>query len=390
MHGIITRPRFEAPVCVAAVMCRTICSNGGSFLKRETVRQTQRVAHGKQFFLNGFSDGDAEILAFEPDKVFLLAGSIDPVAAWRFCGSSQTAQDVPARFLKAVKAQKSLRVDHKEEVSQVVGLFFALSVQPVERFQKTSRLQGGGQHLYYGRIPVTLVAGELLTDPGSFQEIATGLASVDILEFPEYPEKLAKGRANTGLNDGMVIGSARIAGWPVLLGVADFRFMGGSMGSVYGERVTRALEEALERRVPAILVCASGGARMQEGLVSLMQMAKTSAAVGRLNEAGVPYITVLTDPTTAGVFASFASLGDIIIAEPGALMRFAGERVAAQAGPAKQPPPNFQTAEFYLEHGAIDLIIHRKDLQDTLSRILTFCCHGRLAREGGEALAAVR
>ncbi|HOJ20474.1 MAG TPA: acetyl-CoA carboxylase, carboxyltransferase subunit beta [Armatimonadota bacterium] len=260
----------------------------------------------------------------------------------------------------------------------------ALLVKELEKNLKVCRKCG-----YHFRLSVRERI-ELLTDPGSFQEIATGLSSVDILEFPEYPEKLAKGRANTGLNDGMVVGSARIAGWPVILGVADFRFMGGSMGSVYGERVTRALEEALQRRVPAILVCASGGARMQEGLVSLMQMAKTSAAVGRLNEAGVPYITVLTDPTTAGVFASFASLGDIIIAEPGALMRFAGERVAAQAGPAKQPPPNFQTAEFYLEHGAIDLIVHRKDLQDTLSRILTFCCHGRLAREGGEALAAVR
>ena len=230
----------------------------------------------------------------------------------------------------------------------------------------------------------------MLVEEGSFEEIGGGLASVDPLEFPEYPEKLAKGRANTGMNDGMVVGRARIAGWPVVLGVADFRFMGGSMGSVYGERVTRALEEALRRRVPAILVCASGGARMQEGILSLMQMAKTSAAVGRLNRAGVPYITVLTDPTTAGVFASFASLGDVVIAEPGALMRFAGERVAQQAGPTSKVPDNFQTAEFYLQHGTVDLIVHRKDLLDTLSRVLTFCCQGRMARETPEALAAMR
>lgn len=229
---------------------------------------------------------------------------------------------------------------------------------------------------------------EMLVDADSFEEMAAGLASVDVLEFPEYPEKLAKGHATTGLNDGMVVGRARIAGWPVVMGVVDFRFIGGSMGSVYGERVARAFEEGIQRGVPVILVCASGGARMQEGLLALMQMAKTSAAAARLHEAGIPYITVLTDPTTAGVFASFASLGDITIAEPGALMRFAGERVAQQAGPTQKPPANFQTAEFYLEHGTVDLIVPRKDLRDTLSRTLTFCCQGRVRREASQTLAA--
>ena len=221
----------------------------------------------------------------------------------------------------------------------------------------------------------------MLADADSFLEIAGGLSSIDVLEYPDYPDKLAKGRANTGMNDGMTVGRARIAGWPVLLGVADFRFMGGSMGSVYGERVVRAFEEAVRSESPAIMVCASGGARMQEGILALMQMAKTSAAVARMQRARVPYIVVLTDPTTAGVLASFASLGDVTIAEPGALVRFAGERVAQQAGGAKQAPDNFQTAEFYLEHGTVDMIVHRKELRDTLSRVLTFCCQGRVARE---------
>ncbi|MDH7571609.1 MAG: acetyl-CoA carboxylase, carboxyltransferase subunit beta [Armatimonadota bacterium] len=222
---------------------------------------------------------------------------------------------------------------------------------------------------------------DMLTDRGSFQEIAAELASTDPLGFPEYPEKLAKGQATTGLTDGMVVGLARIVGWPVVLGVADFRFMGGSMGSVYGERVTRAFEEAIRRRIPAVMVCASGGARMQEGLIALMQMAKTSAAVARMQKARIPYVTILTDPTTAGVFASFASLGDVVIAEPGALMRFAGERVAQQAGPTQKPPPNFQSAEFYLQHGTVDMIVPRKDLRDALDSVLTFCCKGRVARE---------
>ena len=222
---------------------------------------------------------------------------------------------------------------------------------------------------------------DLLVDRGSFEEFAADISSLDPLEFPDYPEKLAKSRAVTGMGDGMVVGRARIDGWPVVLGVADFRFMGGSMGAVYGERVARALEEAVRLRVPAIMVCASGGARMQEGLISLMQMAKTSAAVARMQRARVPYITILSDPTTAGVLASFASLGDIIIAEPAALVRFAGERVAQQAGLGKPPPENFQTAEFYLEHGTVDMIVHRKDLRDVLSRVLAFCCQGRVARE---------
>ncbi|HEX2999508.1 MAG TPA: acetyl-CoA carboxylase, carboxyltransferase subunit beta [Armatimonadota bacterium] len=229
---------------------------------------------------------------------------------------------------------------------------------------------------------------ELLTDADSFTEIAAGLESVDLLQFPNYPEKLAKSRAKTGLNDGMTVGLAKMAGWPVVLGVADFRFIGGSMGSVYGERVTRALEEAVRRQLPAIMVCASGGARMYEGLTALMQMAKTSAAVARMNQAKLPYITVLTDPTTAGVLASFASLGDIIIAEPAALVRFAGERVAQQAGPNKQVPDNFQTAEFYLEHGTVDIIAPRKELRETLVHVLTFCCQGRVRREAYDESAA--
>lgn len=231
---------------------------------------------------------------------------------------------------------------------------------------------------------------EMLADPGSFMEIAAGLASLDPLGFPEYTEKLAKGQATTGLTDAMVVGRATIGGWPVVLGVSDFRFMGGSMGSVYGERVVRAFERALHERIPVIMVCASGGARMQEGIVALMQMAKTSATVARLHQARIPYITVITDPTTGGVLASFASLGDIILAEPGALMRFAGDRVAQQAGPSEKPPDNFQRAEFYQEHGTVDLIVHRKDLRSTLVTLLRFCCQGRVKPQDVGAFAAAK
>lgn len=253
-----------------------------------------------------------------------------------------------------------------------------LLVKELEKNLKVCRKCG-----YHFRISVRERI-DLLADAGSFEEMFAGLSSVDLLEFPDYPEKLAKGRANTGMNDGMVVGRARIEGWPVVLGVADFRFIGASMGSVYGERVARALEEAVRRRIPAIMVCASGGARMQEGLVSLMQMAKTSAAVAQVNRARVPYITIFTDPTTAGVLASFASLGDVIIAEPGALVRFAGDRVAAQAGANKDLPANFQTAEFYLQHGTVDMVVHRKDLRDTLARVLSFCCQDRVQRRDEE------
>lgn len=210
---------------------------------------------------------------------------------------------------------------------------------------------------------------EATFDENSFREMDAGLSSVDVLKFPEYVEKMERGYKATGRNDGQVRGEATIGGNPVSVAISDFRYMGGSMGSVAGEKITRCLEHALERKIPAIIFPATGGARMQEGLISLMQMAKTSGACRKLSDAGVPYICVFTDPTMAGVLASYASLADIIIAEPNALVGFAGARVSAQAGVAKVPD-NFQTSEFNFEHGMVDKIVHRKDLRDTLIKLI--------------------
>ncbi len=210
-------------------------------------------------------------------------------------------------------------------------------------------------------------------DEGTFEEFASELRTSDPLSFPEYPSKLKRDCAKTGLCDPMVTGTAAINSIPVVIGVADFGFIGASMGSVYGEKVVRAAEIAIAGRTPLIMFCTSGGARMHEGILSLMQMAKTSAAIAQLSKAGLPYITVLTDPTTAGVHASFASIGDVIIAEPGALIGFAGARVAQQAGLINRPA-NFQTSEFQFEHGMVDMIVPRKDMRQTLTKLLKFCC----------------
>jgi len=214
---------------------------------------------------------------------------------------------------------------------------------------------------------------KLLIDSGSFQEMDRDLTSSDPLRFKDsipYSERLAENRKKSGLNDAVISGEVQIKGIPAAVVVMDFSFMGGSMGSVVGEKVTRTAELALAKRIPLITVSASGGARMQEGMFSLMQMAKVSAAVGRLKDRGVPYISVLTDPTFGGVSASFAMLGDIIIAEPRSLIGFAGPRVIEQTI-KQQLPPDFQRAEFLLSHGLIDMIVNRKDLRETISRILT-------------------
>ena len=210
-----------------------------------------------------------------------------------------------------------------------------------------------------------------IADAGSFEEMDTELSSLDPLGFPDYAAKAEKGRNVSGRSDALVTGTAGIGGYACVLGIVDFRFMGGSMGSVFGEKFARATEYAVEKKLPFVIFCASGGARMQEGLLGLMQMAKTSAAVAQLAEAGVAYITILTDPTTGGAFASFASLGDIILAEPEAYIAFAGTRVAQQAQTHK-PPMNYQTSEFQLEHGMVDRVVPRKELQTTLVRALTF------------------
>jgi acetyl-CoA carboxylase carboxyl transferase subunit beta len=185
-------------------------------------------------------------------------------------------------------------------------------------------------------------------DEGSFEELDSDIRSSDPLEFPEYKEKLARGFSVTGMNDSIMRGMATLGGQPVSAAVADFRFMGGSMGSVAGEKIARTLEAAIEKRVPALIFTATGGARMQEGLISLMQMAKTSAACRRAYDEGIPYICVFTDPTMAGVLASYASLADVILAEPHALVGFAGARVAAQASGGQKVPDRRQT---WLRHG---------------------------------------
>lgn len=211
----------------------------------------------------------------------------------------------------------------------------------------------------------------ITADPDTFREINSGVRAIDPLEFPDYASKLEKGRKSTGLEEGFITGEVSINGYDAVLGVADFSFMGGSMGSAVGEKIVRAMEYGIERNLPVILFTSSGGARMQEGLLSLMQMAKTSGACARMMDAGLPYVTVFTDPTMAGVHASYASTGDIIISEPGALVGFAGQRVAAQAQVTKAPA-NFQKAEFQLEHGMLDMIVHRREMKDTLAKIIRF------------------
>ncbi len=194
--------------------------------------------------------------------------------------------------------------------------------------------------------------------------------SMDPLEFgPEYLNKLQQDRAKTKLSDAVLTGSATIEGLRVALGVMDFHFRGGSMGSAVGEKITAMMEKALDQKLPTVMITSSGGARMQEGMLSLMQMARTSAAVRRLNKAGLPYMCILTDPTTAGVAASFASLGDIILAEPGAIVGFSGARVIEQTIRQKLPP-GFQTAEFYQKHGFVDSVVKRSDLKRTAFEML--------------------
>lgn len=210
-----------------------------------------------------------------------------------------------------------------------------------------------------------------LVDDGSFQEMDTQLDSVDSLGFKGYLDKVKAYQAKTGLQEAVVTGRATIEGIPVLIAIMDFRFLGASMGSVVGEKITRAIEAATAERKPVIVFSASGGARMHEGILSLMQMAKTSGALARHSQACLPYFSVLTHPTTGGVTASFATLGDIIIAEPKCMIGFAGPRVVKETTHADLPP-GFQTAEFMLQHGLVDQIVARKDMRPTLGKLLRY------------------
>ncbi len=213
-----------------------------------------------------------------------------------------------------------------------------------------------------------------LVDPGSFTETDANLVSVDTLKFKgvaTYEDRLKNYREKTGLKDAVLTGTATIDGRPVSIAVMDFRFLAATMGSVVGEKITRAIELATKKKMPVIIVCASGGARMYEGMLSLMQMAKTSGALARHAEAKLPYITVLTNPTTAGVMASYASLGDVILAEPKSMIGFAGPRVIKETT-HQELPPGFQTAEFLEKHGLIDHIVHRAKMRGVISQLLNY------------------
>jgi len=211
-----------------------------------------------------------------------------------------------------------------------------------------------------------------MVDEGSFNEYDAAVKSSDPLKFVDsaaYPDRIKKYEKESGLSEAVICGTGRINGIEVSLAVMDFRFCGGAMGAAVGEKITRAVERAIKKKIPCIIVSASAGARMQEGIFSLMQMAKTSAALGRLADARLPFVSILTYPTTGGVSASFATLGDVIFAEPGALIGFAGARVIKET--TKQTlPPGFQTAEFLFKHGLIDQIVSRLDLRERLTSVL--------------------
>ncbi len=238
-----------------------------------------------------------------------------------------------------------------------------------DRLEENSQVCPYCDHHYRLGAPERLA---LMTDEGSFEEYGSDLASTDPLKFSDkqdYAKRLESAYKSTGTKDGTICGVAKIEGQPVALAVMDFRFMGGSMGVVTGEKVALAMDLALDKKIPCVVVSCSGGARMQEGILSLMQMAKTSASRARLKEAGLPYISVLTDPTTGGCAASYAMLGDLNIAEPKALIGFAGPRVIEQS--IRQTlPEGFQRSEFLRDHGFIDRICHRKELKKELSFFL--------------------
>jgi acetyl-CoA carboxylase carboxyl transferase subunit beta len=211
---------------------------------------------------------------------------------------------------------------------------------------------------------------QILLDDGRLEELDAGLAPADPLEFPEYKKQLEKAQSKTGRTEALVYGRAKLGGIPVVLAVMDFGFVGGSMGSVVGEKIARAIRLARTERRPLLIVAMSGGARMQEGMFSLMQMAKTSAELGLLRAERIPYIALPVDPCTGGVSASFAMLGDVIISEPGALIGFAGRRTI-EGTIGEKLPEGFQTAEFCLKHGTLDAVVPRRDLRETLIRILS-------------------
>ncbi len=213
---------------------------------------------------------------------------------------------------------------------------------------------------------------QILLDEGTFKEMDRKMRSTDPLDFKDtkgYRERVRDSIRKTGLNDAVRTGTGKIGGIEVVIGVMDFSFIGGSMGSVVGEKITRAIDKARKSEIPLVVISSSGGARMMEAAYSLMQLAKTSAKLAQLSDTGIPYLSVMTDPTTGGVTASYAMLGDVNLAEPGALIGFAGPRVIRQTI-GKDLPPGFQRSEFQLEHGFVDAVVHRKDMKETITKLL--------------------
>lgn len=276
---------------------------------------------------------------------------------------SQAEQLVKSIYKKTSPARKMEASETLTPFCKCPGCGQLQYIQDVE--QQESVCPQCGYHFRLGapeRIRIT-------ADPGSFEEWDSEVVSTNVLGFPGYDEKLARERSKTKLPSAVITGRCTIGGHAAVLAVIDSRFMMGSMGQAVGEKITRAVERATQAKLPVIIFTASGGARMQEGIFSLMQMAKTSAALAKHNEAGQLYITVLTDPTTGGVTASFGMLGDIILAEPKALVGFAGRRVIEQTIKEKIPK-EFQTAEFLEEHGFVDEIVPRGKMRETLSTLL--------------------
>ena len=260
--------------------------------------------------------------------------------------SEPTSRDIPEGiWVKCSRCNEIIfnkELDKNNKVCQKCGFHFRASA--------------------HERIAMTL-------DVGTFKEMDAGLLPVNPYKLAEYGEKLQAARKKSGLNEAVVTGEGSLQGFPVVIAIMDSNYMMGSMGTVVGEKITRAIEAAVEGQKPLIIFAASGGARMQEAILSLMQMAKTVAALDKLDKAGQMYITVLTDPTTGGISASFAALGDIIIAEPGALIGFAGQRVIEQTIRQKLPE-GFQRAEFLKSHGFVDMIVARTELKSTLAKLL--------------------
>lgn len=244
------------------------------------------------------------------------------------------------------------------------------TIQYSKELEKNLKVCSSCGHHYrlnaWERIAMTL-------DDGKLTEYDAAMESVDPLSFPGYANKLEQQKAKSNLRDSVVTGEGKIGGFPVVVAVMSFDFFTGSMGSVAGEKITRAIEAAHEKKLPLIIFSTSSGARMQESILSLMQMAKTSAALAKFQGAGGLYISVFTDPTTGGVSASFASLGDYNLAEPGALIGFAG-RIVIEQTIRQKLPDNFQTAEFNLQHGQLDKVVHRKDMKATLTKLLDMHC----------------